>query len=204
MQRRARYAKGRIRPELFGLSTLDTVTCALAGAIVLMIFMAALTLPGAPLELRELSRILQAGDGSRAADDVLGDPSNSANPLKKLVVLHIRFSGQHLPPRSVSAAGCKSSLTVSRLRSARTHFADNDTDDRLAIVAWRNAGTGPRDCERFTIEVEPASARWERESCEVTLVSGAHVQTKLYPRCPRDFPVRSNKDDVYRFRTAGV
>ena len=52
----------RSRPEFFGLATLDTVTCALAGGIVLMILMAALTDRRAPVKLTPLRAIFESGE----------------------------------------------------------------------------------------------------------------------------------------------
>lgn len=183
--------------EIFGLSTLDTVTCALAGSIVLLIFMASFTKPEAAVQLVQYRELRQAGTGAKISTAQVGlSVDVSAPALKNLIVVYLKLDQTPKLP-VLRANGCNSTISVSPLRSAAGHFPGDSPDPLVAFVAWHDSKkpTGA-PCNDFTVEI---AGGWAASRCAATLVSGAHVQFQRFDPCPRNYRFISNGDDVFRF-----
>ena len=193
-------------PEVFGLSTLDTVTCALGGAIILMIFMASFTEPDAPVQIADYRVIKQAGR-EKPSEDVLGAATDeSALQLSNIATVFFDFG-----VRGVNSAGvdpkprCEdrelhAPPDVSLLKPPEAHYDNEGSEVRWALVAWAKP---PSECREFTIKLRLGSTP---PPCRATLVSGANVQTRTYHRqCPSSLTLRASDatadEDrkVYRF-----
>ena len=189
---RRRLALRRPRPELLGLSTLDTVTCALAGAIVLMMFMAFLTVPGAQVLLTDVRQIWQAGVGQGDGKDE-GTEAAAAAPVevRNVAVLFIDLE-TNVGVTAAVTQNCDFGEPLFVLRSAKGHLTQKDASH--ALVIW--AEQPDPECTDFKIKVEydPKDA----PACEVTLVSGAHYDTRRYTSCQTEFDLYSAKDQVFR------
>ena len=197
----SRYARRSSRPVLLGLSTLDTVSCALGGAIILMILMSSFVEPGAEIEITEYREIYQTGAGTpgptppgteNGTDTGEGQTSQIAN----LATLFLDFQGdgtstKGLEPTLVPSTGCKDSR-VSILKPPERHYPSEHADRRWALVVWADT-----DCESFTLKFELETVP---TACTATLVSGAHFDVKSFRPCRPRFELRGSGKQVYVFR----
>lgn len=187
---RRRLALRRPRPELLGLSTLDTVTCALAGAIVLMMFMAFLTVPGAQVVLTDMRQVWQAGVGQGEGEDE--DQRAAAVEVRNIAVLFIDLETDIGLTADVTQ-NCNFGEPLHALRSAKGHLTRKDASHALVIWAKR---PDPQ-CTDFKIRIA-YDQEFAPPPCEVTLVSGAHFDTRRYSPCRTDFDLYAVKDQVFR------
>ena len=196
-----RFARPRSRPETFGLSTLDTVTCALGGAFVLLIFMAALTDPKAELtvdrqrtlddsgrvELQEAAAWTDAADpNAEALDNIAALIVDYDRPLRDATKIGV----------ARPAVGCKK-LRYAVSRDSRANYsreAKPRPAQRLAITLWLEK-SGPT-CNSVVIELPPTGD--SRIGCVVRLVAGRHWQIRDYPRaCIDRLRLVSNEGVVF-------
>lgn len=201
MIHRRRLALRRPRPELLGLSTLDTVTCALAGAIVLMMFMAFLTVPGAQVVLTDVRRIWEAGvalgqgeEAAQAAEAAAAAAAPSVD-VRNIAVLFIDMTAKVRLTATVKQY-CDFGPPLYALQSAEGHLSG--TDESHALVIW--AERPHPECTDFKIKAEyhPMVSATVALGCEVTLVSGAHYDTRQYSSCPTTFDLYAARDQVFR------
>lgn len=172
----------RTRPEFFGLATLDTVTCALAGGIVLMILMAALTDRSAPVKLTPLRAIFESG---KAKDPTPGErgiseAASATRDMYNLAVLFISAPSEREAVAQISAVGqtCALAEIEARvMREAGSHFLSDDPGDSTAIGIW--AAGNPSGCRRFEVQ----SPVTETAACRVVLVTGGHYDIRSFPNC---------------------
>ncbi|OWV42682.1 hypothetical protein CDZ97_15455 [Mameliella alba] len=189
----------RSRPEIFGLSTLDTVTCALGGAIILMIFMAALTDRQAKVTLTPHRKILESGDREPATPTARATATSTADPkdMENLVVVYLDGAASRLgqaPSIEAPTKACVSlDFQVRTLRSAPEHFGTDGDDLPVAFSVWAAGDAAP--CTGFTLHVPAVHAA----PCEATLVSSGHYQTRQFSSCRASMVFESNGDKVYRF-----
>ena len=186
-------------PEVFGLSTLDTVTCALGGAIILMIFMASFTEPDAPVQIADYRVIKQAGQ-EKPSEEIPGTVTNEgALQLSNIATVFFDFGARgvnsaDVDPKALCVNKASRHPAVSLLKPPEAHYVDEESEDRWALVAWADPTA---DCKAFTIELGLGS---NPAPCRATLVSGANVQMRNYRRgCPSSLTLRSSGTKVYRF-----
>ncbi len=197
----SRHVRRSSSPEVFGLSTLDTVSCALGGAIILMILMSSFIERGAPVQITEYRQIFQKGDGDPEPPPV--DPPDGGNggggktvKLSNLATLFLDFEGtgastEDLKPTLSSSAGC-TRKRVSILKPPSQHYPDEHASVRWALVIWADTG-----CKSFTLDLELKSMP---PACTATLVSGAHFDVKSFRPCHPRFRLRGSGNQVYVFR----
>ena len=189
----------RRRPEVFGISTLDTVTCALGAAIILMILMAVLTPRAAEVVLTPHRQILQSGEaelGSPAERNPAGvesDPEMPADLENLLVVFYSATADRNASDPAIKTIDCpNTSLNVRVLRSPREHFESDKDENPVAYAIWAE---GKADsCEHFSLTPDGLP----NGSCDVVLVSAAHFQTRTLISCKEPINFKSNGDKIYR------
>lgn len=172
----------RSRPEFFGLATLDTVTCALAGGIVLMILMAALTDRSAPVKLTPLRAIFESGEAKdpTPAERGVSEAAAAARDMYNLAVVFISAPSDIDAVAQVSAVvqTCTLAEVEARImRKAGSHFLSDDPGGSTALGIW--AAGNPSGCRRFEVQ-SPVSTT---ASCSVVLVTGGHYDVRRFPNC---------------------
>ena len=198
-----RFVDRPVNPEVFGLSTLDTVSCALGGAIILMILMSSFIERGAQVTITEYRQVFQEGVGEGAARPwvtVNGDEASAdkASKLSNLATLFLDFevTGAELKkprPTPDSPDVCENSR-VSILNPPKAHYPGEIADGRWAVVIW-----GDKRCPTLTIDFNHGRIP---PSCTATLVTGAHFQVKSFPSCRPPFRLRGAGNRVFVFRRA--
>jgi len=196
MMDRRRFARRREKPELLGLSTLDTVSCALAGAIVLMIVMAATTPSTAKVELTPVREIFQSGAGTGGKDE---NPSLSVGKagggeVHNLAVLFLDFDRPiALKPRLETQ--CARIDALSDLGSAGEHFRGEAPRKTHALVVW--AEPVRNGCTKLMLWLDYEDGP---SGCDVTLVSGGHYQQLRKEQCRNGFDLYALGDGVLQFK----
>lgn len=195
---RRRFSRRRGKPELLGLSTLDTVCCALAGAIVLMIVMAATTPSKATVVLTSVREVFQSGRGL-GGDDQPPTPSSGeagdGGDVRNLAVLFLDFD------RPVALAPklddkCDLGLDpLSDLGAADEQFQGVNERERHALVIW--AKKTPTNCDTLTIELGYGGI--PPPGCNATLVSGGHYREMPKARCRGSFRLEIQDEGVLQF-----
>ena len=199
----SRHARRSTSPELLGLSMLDTVTCALGGAIILMILMTSVIEPGAQVEITEYRRIHQAGAGTPGppasdAGEGIDSGQGQASKLSNLATLFLDFEGagvstKDLRPGLSQSKECEDA-TVSILKPPEGHYPGEQGERRWALVVWAESS-----CKSFTLDLELESVP---QACTATLVSGAHFEVKSFRPCRPHFELRGRGKQVVSFRRA--
>ena len=200
----SRHVRRSTSPEVFGLSMLDTVSCALGGAIILKILMSSFIEPGAQIEITEYRQIHQKGSGTpvQPAPPIVNGikPGEvQTSKISNLATLFLDFqatggvSTEDLKPTLSSSAGCKGG-SVSVLKPPSQHYPDEHAEDRWALVVWADA-----ECRSFTLNLELETVP---PACTATLVSGAHFDVKSFRPCRPRFQLRGSGKQVYVFRRA--
>jgi len=187
-----------VKPEVFGLATLDTVTCALAGAIVLLIFMAALTERDAKLVMSTERQILQSGEEEPATPAARQASTDSQFPvdMENLVAVFFDVGAKRgvLPIVVGRGSGCSNTVLGARtLRSPSEHFTSDSFASPVGVTVW--ASGDPVECREFSLQVPGVGP----VGCTVTLVSGAHFDSRQIRACNATMVFKSNGDRVYRF-----
>ena len=186
----ARYVRPAEQPEVFGLSTLDTVSCALGGAIILMILMASFIERGAPVKVSAHRGIL--GENENPSDDDAGVGQEGGSALSSIATLFLDFDGTDVAIAGVHAPGEHADcggLRVSHLDPSRIASSRDPPADRLAFIVWDDGS-----CPSFAVEPQYTSTP---PPCTMTLVSGAHFDVKRFPRCPGRIRLRKGGRYVY-------
>ncbi|WP_097152229.1 hypothetical protein [Cohaesibacter gelatinilyticus] len=192
----------RSRPEFFGLATLDTVTCALAGGIVLMILMAALTDRSAPVQLTPLRAIFESGEAKdpTPAERGVSEAAAAARDMYNLAVVFISAPSSRDAVALVSARGqdCALAEVEARImREAGSHFLSDDPGASTALGIW--AAGNPVGCQRFEVQSPVTSTA----PCSVVLVTGGHYDVRRFPNCNVTFvfttALTEQGDAVFRF-----
>lgn len=194
----SRRASRRENPDTFGLSTLDTVTCALGGSIVLMLLLASLTDPQAEVTLDARRQILQSGSGEiakswAAGSREPGDPERNAST--SLVLLIVDY--EDAVPGTFETAGCGGAIRITELRHSNDTFSKNGASRIRAVTIWRD-GPAKTKCGAFAVDL-PMQGDLSR-GCTMTLVSGAHYQYREESECPKKVDLTSNEGEVFRFK----
>ena len=199
----SRHARRSSSPALLGLSTLDTVSCALGGAIILMILMSSFIEPGAEVEITEYREIYQKGAGTPGptapdAGKSIETGEGQTSQVSNLATLFLEFQGagvstKDLEPTLSPSTGCKDSR-VSILKPPEGHYPGEHADRRWALVVWADT-----DCDSFTLELELETVP---RACTATLVSGAHFDVKSFRPCRPRFELGGSGKQVYVFRRA--
>lgn len=200
----SRHVRRSTSPEVFGLSMLDTVSCALGGAIILKILMSSFIEPGAQVEITEYRQIYQKGGGIPVShapvnENGIDTGEGQVSKISNLATLFLDFqatgeiSTEDLKPTLYSPAGCKGGR-VSILKPPSQHYPNEHADDRWALVIWADAA-----CRSFTLNLKLETVP---AACTATLVSGAHFDVKSFRPCRPRFQLRGSGKQVYVFRRA--
>ena len=199
----SRFVDRPANPEVFGLSTLDTVSCALGGAIILMILMSSFIERGAQVTITEYRQILQIGVGQPAPsppDAGHGDAAGAdkASKLSNLATLFLDFevTGAELikPKPTPGSKDVCENTRVSILKPPKAHYPGENADGRWAVVIW-----GDKRCPKLTIDLNQGRIP---PSCTATLVTGAHFQVQPFSSCRPPFRLRGAGNQVFVFRRA--
>ena len=201
----SRFVDRPANPEVFGLSTLDTVSCALGGAIILMILMSSFIERGAQVTITEYRQIFQKGVGEPAPpprDTGNGDAAGAdkASKLSNLATLFLDFEvtgAEPIKPKPTRGSPdvCKNTK-VSILKPPKAHYPGEDADGRSALVIWAD-----KRCTKLTIDLDLDRGRIPPR-CTATLVTGAHFQVKSFAPCLPRFRLRGAGNQVFVFRRA--
>lgn len=192
----------RTRPEFFGLATLDTVTCALAGGIVLMILMAALTDRSAPVKLTPLRAIFESGAAKDPTPGERGvsEAARTTRDMYNLAVVFLSVPSARDAVAQVSAVGqsCALAEVEARImREAGSHFLSDQPGVSTALGIW--AAGNPSGCRRFEVQ-SPVTTT---VPCSVVLVTGGHYDIRRFPNCNVTFVFTTTfteqGDAVFRF-----
>ncbi|MDE0208299.1 MAG: hypothetical protein OXJ64_00265 [Boseongicola sp.] len=195
---RRRRLSGRGRPEVFGLATLDTVTCALGGAIALMILMAAVTPPSAP-QIVPLRLLFQGGGGIGSPTDpeVIVDATEEPRiVVQQLAIVFIDFPEPYGDLSASVTGRCDiASPAAGFLRGQDVHPGDDlATSSQHALVIWTPPG-GER-CGRLVVEIEYAD---EHPRCDLLLISGPNYETRNdFGACPQRVELGTVDGNTFR------
>jgi len=150
-------SRRRALPQPFGLSVLDTVTCGLGGAIVILLYAAITVTPGAPV----VTTTAQAATAAETAT-----APSAAESLAVQGLLTVIFEGAQADPMP-----CASAPASVRSRVVRTPAAVRAQPDALArrgLVLWsedpaavnRLCVVAPRGSDSFTFATEGIASPW--------------------------------------------
>lgn len=187
----------KTRPELLGLSTLDTVTCALSGAIILMVVMASQTDPKAEVSLTTLRQIMQSGAGTDGTSVAL-EPDQAAavaapSEVQNLAVIYFELEQDAGRVSNVTVLPAECHLTTHLTYEAAAHFPSDPPQQLVGVSIW--ADDESDTCSAFSIQVNGIGS----DSCQVTVVSGAHYDNRQMRDCSRAIRFSSNNDSVFQF-----
>ena len=184
---------------------LDTVSCALGGAIILMILMSSFVEPGARVEITDNRQINQKGTGDPGltapdTEDGIESGEGQTSEISNLATLFLDFQGtevstKDMKPTLASSTGCNDGR-VSVLKPPGQHYPGEHSERRWALVVWADA-----DCKSFALDLEVEPEILPR-TCTATLVSGAHFDVKSFRPCRPRFELRGVGKQVYTFRRA--
>lgn len=188
----------RTRPEMLGLSTLDTVTCALSGAIILMVVMASQTDPQAKVSLTAVQEIRESGDGTDGTSISLqtGQTAGVAAPgqVRNLAVIYfeLKQGAEQISNVEVSSVDCQ--LTTRLTYEPSAHFPTDPRQRLVGVSIWADGAAS--SCSAFSVRVNDIG----NESCQVTLVSGAHYESQDVRDCSSSIRFSSNNGSVFQFK----
>lgn len=188
----------RTRPEMLGLSTLDTVTCALSGAIILMVVMASQTDPQAKVSLTAVREIRESGDGTDGTSISLqtGQIAGVAAPgqVRNLAVIYfeLKQGAEQISNVEVSSVDCQ--LTTRLTYEPSAHFRTDPRQRLVGVSIWADGAAS--SCSAFSVRVNDIG----NESCQVTLVSGAHYESQDVRDCSSSIRFSSNNGSVFQFK----
>lgn len=194
--RRAR--KPKLRPEVFGLATLDTVTCALGGSIMLLVLMASITDPRAAVALVDTRNFFQSGDGDNGLQVSSQAGHDESVEVRNLAMIYIDTQNE---TRIVASPGNCAELdgSVLEMGASEQHFDQERLGKNHGIAIWPEQV--PENCRKFALELsyDPAPS-----GCRITLVSGNHFQQKPqsgqgFATCPAKIRLRSTGRGVFQF-----
>ncbi len=195
--RRAR--KPKTRPEVFGLSTLDTVTCALGGSIMLLVMLAAGTIPEAPVALVDIRKLFQTGAGADGLTLTEQSEMEEAVEIRNLAMIYIDTGNKtvlKLKPTRCTAL----EPSIISMAGAKVQYSPTPTGHQHAFAIWpENAST--INCGKLALELDFEAPPG---GCRITLVSGNHYQLRPddglgYVTCPQRIRLRSNGQGVFQF-----
>ena len=195
----------RSRKEMadpFGLTTLDTVTCALGGAIIIMLLLAALVHPSAQLSVnRGQLGLAGTGDDSQPIAVPVAEGEEDAEHGKQtsedvtIAVLILSFDEPvEFLPITASCAGAP--VNITQTRDAESNFDPSAASVHALTLRFPSPGQAV-PCVRLSVPLTlPAGL-----ACEITLVAGRHIQRQRHPRgCPSQIEMRSNEGQVFFLR----
>ena len=197
--RRWQRVSRRNNPETFGLSTLDTVTCALGGSIILMLLLTEMTPKEAAVNMNEHRIILQSGsDGGDPQPAVVREENKSGGTsATSLLVLIVDYSEE--PSGTFEVTGCPSPSRITQMRGPKENFLDAEMPPpprnwTRAIAIWRDE-EAIQECRNYKVTLPTQSTQ---AACRMTLVSGAHYQYRNSASC-KEVNLASNEGEVFFF-----
>lgn len=193
-----RAKKPQLRPEVFGLATLDTVTCALGGSIMLLVFMATITDPKAAVALVDTRNFFQSGEGDDGLKVSTQAGIEESVKVRNLAMIYIDTRDEtRLIAKPSNCAELDDSIII--MSASAQHYSKEDLGKNHGIAIWPTQA--PENCRKFALELsyDPAPS-----GCRITLVSGNHFQQKPqtgegFATCPAKIRLHSTGDGVFQF-----
>ena len=183
--------------EVFGLSMLDTVTCGLGAAIVLLLFIASQIPPEAVISFTRESAV---SGQSPATPEPIPEPSSSDRKnVIGIASVFLRFDAK-LDFQDSKVTDCRGhkhdDLKKSVLFPPEKMFGDGDALTEWGFSVWWAGSVDEFEneagCIRLTLPTFGASG------CEYSFVADAYIQA-FKDRCPEHltFDRRGNDEGIY-------
>jgi hypothetical protein len=183
----------RTEIEVFGLSMLDTVTCGLGGALILMLFIASKIEPQAAIAV---SRESAAGATTATTGKDDGDAQRSAHGLASIVQsFQAADAGAEVVLKPCEGGTLPVGVRVASLRDTNAVF-DGKPKSMGAAIWWQSADLtmAPR-C--ISIEFRGIAAG----PCSTVYVADAHAYRRRDDKCVLSGQIeRAAADGIYEFR----
>ena len=184
--------------EVFGLSMLDTVTCGLGGAIVLMLLIASLIPPEADVNFSNQTAIEIADDGQKRS--AAPSATTATGILTVFFKLDRPYDSGHF--RLQPCIGSLIPNEASRLRRALLRgptaddiFASTEERREFGHTLWWSGPAEELPREMTCLKVDP------KVGCEYRYIAGAHLTD--WRRCQGSLEFLLQPEGFYKLKEAG-